>query len=338
MDGTYRQSASDLILDLKKNAPKYSFFRAVEILLKETGQKIEEHELRKQGVRDIVFRVDPGLGFPASDIVSIDHIDSSLSECFEMSVNFLGLHGTSSPLPSYLLESASWSKTEEGVQCAFNDFFSHRMIWLLYLIWRKYRYHIRYKAKAQDQFSDWMFSLIGIGEKNSRGHADIPWAKLLTYLGVVAARTRPAQMISGVIAHAFDLKDVSVREFELRMVEIPEDQRVELGKKNFTLNQNFSIGRWTKDIAGKFTIVIKKLSFKRFRDFLPNGSDYERLKELVAFLLKDQLAYDLELHFEKNEEPQFQLGTKAFAYLGWTSFIGGENAQNLKPVKLQVRA
>lgn len=339
MDGASRQSAPDLVSAVRPHAKEFNFFKLVDLLLKEQAFEIEERELFEQAVKNAIFRVNPSLGFPSGDIAAIEEIENIFGEVSaEISVNFLGLHGTSSPLPSHMLEASLWSRNEEGVQQAFNDFFSNRLIWLFYLIWRKYRYHIRYRSGATDQFSDWMFALIGIKGREARGQAGIPWAKLLTYLGVVAAQTRSAEMIKGVIAHAFGLSDISIREFEERSVEIPDDQRAINNRANMTLGSDMVIGSFVQDRASKFTIVIKDLSFQRFRDFLPSGAEYPRLKELVEFLLKDQLSYDLELHFTRKEAPDFVLGKETLADLGWTTFVGGENKQHLRPVTLQVRA
>lgn len=339
MDGASRQSATDLVSAIQPKVTEFNFFKLVDLLLKDQVFEIEERELFEQAVKNAIFRVNPSLGFPSSDISSIERIESVYGDVSsEITVNFLGLHGASSPLPAHMLETSLWSRNEEGVQQTFNDFFSNRLIWLFYLVWRKYRYYVRYRPGATDQFSDWMFALIGIKGSEARGQAGIPWAKLLTYLGVVAARTRSAEMIKGVIAHAFALSNVSIREFEERIVEIPEDQRAVSNRANMTLGSDMVIGRFVKDRASKFTIVIKDLSFNRFRDFLPSGAEYPRLKELVEFLLKDQLSYDLELHFTREEVPDFVLGKKTLADLGWTTFVGGENKQRLKPVTLQVRA
>ncbi len=107
---------------------------------------------------------------------------------------------------------------------------------------------------------------------------------------------------------------------------------------NMTLGHDMTIGDHVRDIAGKCTIVFEDLSFRRFRDFLPSGRDYPRLKELVEFLLKDQLAYDLELRFQQDQTPEFTLGEEAKSDLGWTTFSGDGGGQALKPVVLQMRA
>jgi len=337
----HRQPTTALVESLLQDGHSYAFFRVVEILLRDLGHDVEERALEKQAPKGLRFRVAPHLGFPAGDVVSVicesDEDKDDEDACYNVFVTFLKLHGTSSPLPSHFLETAAWSSTEEGVQTAFNDFFSDRLIWLFYLIWRKYRYYIRYSPDATDQFSGWMFSLIGIGSSDARQRGSVPWSRLLTYLGVIAARTRSAPMIAGVIAHAFGLKAVSIRELEMRTVMIPESQLCSGGIMNCTLGEDMSIGDRIADVSAKFTIVVRDLDFKRCRDFLPSGNDFERLRELVDFLLKDQMAYDIEMHLSERETPEFELGHIDRGRLGWTTFLGSSGQQGRTPIVLSAR-
>ena len=119
---------------------------------------------------------------------------------------------------------------------------------------------------------------------------------------------------------------------------IPKDQRARLGQANVRLGHDMVIGSNVRDRRGKFRLVFRGLSFARFRDFLPTGRDYKRVKELVAFLIKDQLAWDLELNVEKREVPALELGVQHRSNLGWTTFIGNTEQEGLKPVVLQARA
>ena len=339
MESAHRQSAPHLTRSLASRAPHADFFQLVSRLLGEAGEVVEERALHEQATKSIVFRTSPCLGFPAGDVVSLRSLDETREGIHrqELTVNFLGLHGSAAPLPTHMLETAVWSAGEEGIQVGFNDFFSHRLIWLFYLTWRKYRYYLRYRPGAVDQFSNWMFSLIGIGEPAIRGKSDVPWPKLLTYLGAVAGRVRSAEMIAGVVAHAFALEDVSIREMETRRVDIPDDQRAQLGRANVQPGENMVIGTHIRDVGSKFTIVAAGLSFERFMDFLPSGRDFQRLRELVFFLLKDQLAWDLELHMEHRERPRFQLGRFRYAQIGWTTFIGNAHQGDHRPVVFQAR-
>ncbi|AQW67868.1 MULTISPECIES: type VI secretion system baseplate subunit TssG [Pseudomonas] len=88
---------------------------------------------------------------------------------------------------------------------------------------------------------------------------------------------------------------MTIRESEKRAVQIPQAQRNGLSSRNCTLNDNFLVGGSTVSRNSKFTIVIAGLDQQQFREFVPSGDNYHRLARLVAFLLRDVGAYDLEL-------------------------------------------
>jgi len=338
MDTEDRSPTPPLIAEIEDDARRFSFFQVVDTLLKHRGVEIEDEALKAQVDTGLVFRTSPSLGFAASDVESVRRVEKpGGGDYHEVTTNFLGLHGAASPMPGYFLDGAVWSRNQDGVQQSFQDFFSNRLNWLFYLIWRKYRYYIRYRADARDRFSDWMFALAGVGAPEMRGKEGITWAKLLTYIGLIAARTRSPDMTAGVIAHAFNLPEVEIEQLVLRKVEIPEDQQMRLGQANCILGEDAVIGEWADDRMGKFTVIFRELSFERFRDFLPSGKDFPKLKELVEFLLKDQLAYDLVLHTHEHETPIFVLGDQKQGWLGWTSFTGEPKGPHEKSVVIPAR-
>ncbi|HAS3294422.1 TPA: type VI secretion system baseplate subunit TssG, partial [Vibrio cholerae] len=53
------------------------------------------------------------------------------------------------------------------------------------------------------------------------------------------------------------------------------------------------------------------------------------------FILREQMAYDLELAMDEREAPLFCLDTRQNIALGWTSFLGQDAAN--KHVLIQVR-
>ncbi|MGE8323900.1 MAG: type VI secretion system baseplate subunit TssG, partial [Pseudomonas sp.] len=145
-------------------------------------------------------------------------------------------------------------------------------------------------------------------------------------------------MVAGMIAHCFDLQDVTIREFEKRVVQIPQSQRNGLGSRNCTLDNNFLVGGSTVSRSSKFTIVIAGLDQQQFRELLPSGDNYHRLARLVEFLLRDVGAYDLELRMRAEEAPPFSLRAEQGTHLGWTSFIADRKDPTPPPVRITVRA
>ena len=312
--------------DLVKDARVYSFFQLVELLQKHKGLNPEDEEWEREC--QLVFSANPSLGFAASDISSLDQVNDHTV----MLTNFLGLAGSQSPLPAFITEQLLHEEPG-GIKRPFLDFFNNRLIALVYRIWRKYRYYVRFQPGAEDQFSAQLFALVGLGDTQLRGETPINWCKMLAYAGTLAGRSRSPTVVAGIIAHCFDLEYVEIRQWVTRKVMIAKAQQMSLGGLNGRLGEDTVIGESVFDCNGKFVICIRDLTRERFNDFLPVGKEYQPLCKLVEFILREQMAFDLELSMTDEETPALQLGQQVA--LGWTSFLG-EDLQD-KRVLIQVR-
>lgn len=334
-----RRAAGDLADPLLRDAQNHAFFHLVEQLHRLHDDNLERHCDHEPANDRIVFESDRGLGFPASDVRGASRVPGARHEQYRLTVNFLGLHGPDSPLPGHFVDTiAGEDAGGESLRGAFLDFFHHRLLTLLHRGWRKYRYHVRFQTDARDRFSRYMFSLIGLNDDRLRGETPIPWSRLLTYTGLVASRSRSPAVVSGIVAHCFDLDAVEVREFHPMTIEVPADQRTAVGRPMAVLGESFTVGDRVTSYEQRFVLSIANLTQRRFRDFLPDGKDFLPLRRLVEFLLRDQLAYDLELGLRKEEIPPFRLDARAGGHLGWTTFVGSAPLQQVANVTIRVRA
>ncbi len=314
---------------LLEQARSYDFYQLVELL-----QRLADEDPESEGWEAscrLLFKANPSLGFAASDISKLELLEQG---GFSLETTFLGLNGAQSPLPSFLLEQIA-TESETGLRRCFLDFFNNRLLALVYRIWRKYRYYIRYQDNASDGFSSQLFALVGLGDSDLRGETPINWGKILSYAGTLAGRSRSPQVVSGIVAHCFDLEDVSIRQWVPRIVDIPSHQRMALGLGNSVLGQSAIIGSKVKDCTGKFIIEIKGLTQQRFNDFLPSGKEYQPLCKLVEFILREQMAFDLALELKEEEVPSLTISRESTLSLGWSSFLG--NVDKDRKVCIQVR-
>lgn len=320
-------------------AHRIAFFRLVEHIHRLHGDDLERGVDVHPTAERIRFQTDPGLGFPAADVRGLAHLPGHPDGKYHLRANFLGVHGVDSPLPGHYLERVAQDAAHgDGLRAAFLDFFHHRLLTLLHRGWRKYRYHERFQPGARDRFSRCVFSLIGLSDERLRGDTPLPWSRLLTYAGVIASRNRSPGAVAGIIAHCFDLSDVAISEFQRRHVDVPDDQRNALGTGNVRLGDDFTLGGRVTACNNRFRIEIRGLSERRFRDFLPDGEAYQPLSKLVEFLLRDQLAYDLELHIVRDEIPPFRLHRDSGSQLGWTTFAGTVPAASEATVRITMRS
>ncbi|NIX91781.1 type VI secretion system baseplate subunit TssG [Pseudomonas fulva] len=334
-----RQATADLADTLLAEARNYDFFRLLEHL-----HHLHEDDLEAADTFDpdnlrVRLASYPGLGFPASDVALAERMPPHVQGDYRVQATFLGMHGPDSPLPGYYLDRLAYEHAQGiGIRPAFLDFFNHRLLTLLHQTWRKYRYYVRFRREAKDRFSRYVFSLMGLNDEELRGTTPIAWSRLLSYAGLIASRSRSPTVVSGIIAHCFDLTDVSIREFEQRYMDIPQPQRLALGKRNGTLGDNFVLGSRVRTRASKFTLVIRDLNQERFRQFLPSGENFARLRKLIDFLLPDPTAYDLELGLRQEEVPPFNLERSNGTHLGWTSFMDRQSLRSRSTVRIRVRS
>ncbi|MGH8485530.1 MAG: type VI secretion system baseplate subunit TssG, partial [Pseudomonas sp.] len=115
-------------------------------------------------------------------------------------------------------------------------------------------------------------------------------------------------------------------------------QLVSLGRANGYLGSTFMVGSRTRTRSSKFTILIGDLDQTQLRELLPSGVNFGRLQALISFLLRDGLAYDLELRFKQNALAPFCLHRSQGAHLGWTSFIDDREGSASPVVRIRGRS
>ncbi|TQI80053.1 type VI secretion system protein ImpH [Serratia fonticola] len=336
MAGTDRSTCID-VSDAEE-APKapeldvsrYNFYQLVELLNRLAVAWQKSPGAANPADEAIRFKSTASLAFPTRDVVALK---TSARGQFELEVAFLGLHGSQSPLPGYYLDSLAWEDAQnENRLTDFLNVFNHRLLTLLHQIWRKYRYYICFDEGGNDDFSQRMFALVGLGSELVRKKLQINHGKMLAYAGLLASPGRAPEVICSLVAHCFNLADVTLQSWQLRKVAIaPEQQnrlgaRMKIGGQKYqgksVLGVNFSLGSQVADRSGKFLLCINQLTREQFLSFLPNGANYAPLVMFVAFIMRDQFSWDLRLGLAEQQVGGMILGTEQNNLLGWTSFLG----------------
>lgn len=343
MARTDRTTAADLSGHLRQSAARFSFFQAVELIQRQLDESRDPGTQERAADEKLVFDVAHSLSFPLSDVVDIRPLAASpgargQAAGIAMTVAFLGLHGSGSPLPSYYGERIARCDSGGSVVRDFLDFFHNRIVGLLYRAWRKHRYHRLYRPGAGDRFSQRVYALFGLGDGALRTSSAIHWPRLLCLAGPLSARSRSPAVMAAVIGRAFGLASVRIEEWMPRKVDTPADQRTRLGRANAALGASCVLGSYVEDIQGKFRIVIDQLDFSRFQEFLPHGPSFAALRGLAGFMLRDQLACDLRLGLRRGEAVPLTLERTSPCRLGWSSFLELPGSQESRNVVIRVRS
>ncbi|MBT3197574.1 MAG: type VI secretion system baseplate subunit TssG [Gammaproteobacteria bacterium] len=210
----------------------------------------------------------------------------------------------------------------------FLDLFHHRQISLFYRCWEKYRYYIHYRKGATDLFSQRIYALLGLWDRQMRQSGGLEWPRLLSHIGLLSMRNRSASVLAGIVSHYFNGVRSEIEEYLIRRMEIPRWQRAALGKENCTLGEDCSLGETVPDRSGKFRLILGAMNFHQFSGFLPREAGYSQLQELIRFSLRDPLEFELKLILQQAEMPRLQLGGESAARLGWSSWLGHPGSED----------
>ena len=327
MDTTYGPPAPALSA-LARVIREYSLFQAVQLVvdrLRDAHPHLSDDDLYDQ----LEFQANPSLGFPGSDVDRVEFFHERGQLRARLRFNLISLVGAASPLPAFYGEQALGESEDGNPTRSFLDVFHHRLQRLMLPIWRKYRYHASFQSGAGDPFSAQLFALIGLGGEQIRRAKELNWKRLLPYLGLLSLRAHSAALIEAVLRYYFKHAQLTIEQCIERRVEILDEQRNRLGRANSRLGQDMVLGEYVRDRSGKFRIHIRNLDWQPFHEFLPIGSGYQPLCALVRFTLRDPLDYDIRLALRREEIRELRIGEQNPCRLGWTSWLGRENADGV---------
>lgn len=305
----------------KSDLNRFGFHQLVESIAEASSINLDELENTLIGESIFRFFTNPKINFPVGDIEQLIILEEDGREVFQFLVNFLGLQGSSGPLPGSVLdEIAEEHNNNNPIQSIYLDFFNHHLITLFHQIWRKYKYYIKFNSNFSDNYSRNIMNLLGVSRDFIK-FTHLNWHKIFYHLGIIQSGIRTKEALTSIIQHYFDLHDISLEEHVRKIVEVEVEQKNQVGIKNVMLGENFILGDKVESFSNKFRVNINNLKLDEFHQFLPNTKKYRQLQELIRFLLKDPLPYDVLLGLHPDTKSTFILGKDNSSFLGWTTLI-----------------
>lgn len=323
-------AAATTIMEDLGQVREYSFFQLNSML----QRMCDVHTEQGDTPTSLRYRALPSLAFPAADINHCSWQKTPDRDLVEVYVSFMGLFGPASPLPVYYTERVIQSKDPNHPSRDFMDLFNHRAIKLLQRCWDKYRYYAQYKTDGMDQYTRWLLSAAGIDIEQFEKNSQLKWPKLLPLVGLLANNRCSADMLQRVIQHYFGIKQVEVKPWLPRTVHIQCEQRNSMGIGNSEMGINLVMGDEVLDCSGKFSIHLNDLSDEQFNSFMPSGSQFTSLVELVQLVQKSSLDFDLCLYKESEKQVQVDELKLEQHQMGWCSTLG--SAANYEPATICV--
>ncbi|WP_428739508.1 type VI secretion system baseplate subunit TssG [Sulfurimonas sp.] len=301
---------------------KYSLpqaMRVIQYYLKHIYRTADSKFLYKK----IRFQGNSSLAFQKSEVDSIEFFEEEVAgKRVLVTVNFLSLFGSASPLPSHYSELVLRSFEEDSVLYDFLNLFNHNIQRFLYPIWEKQRYYIKYQKDLNDGFSKYMLSLLGLYANFGLQQNRLNFQKLMPYVGILSMRQKSAGTLTSVLRHYLGFNEVEILQSIKMQSQIPSWQYSMLGKENMQLGVNVSIGEFLINKSSKFRILLKNVTIDDMLKYSVNGEKMDELNELISFTFNEPLEYDVCMEIQENEKIKCVLDESNERYIGINSWIG----------------
>jgi type VI secretion system protein ImpH len=317
------QAMTEALGYVQQHYKRFSFFQLcglLESIAFEQHKKVRYH-----------FKSNPALTSPSADVASVSLIEDEYYIDAEIMVNFMGLMGAASPLPIHYTEQLLHNEDEGQTLVAFYDFFNQRLIELRYRIWQKYRYLQSYRLDGQDSISRDIGSLCGLAGLPIES-ASLSLQSLYPFIPVLLGKRVDEQHISSVLESYFRFTRVRLVKNQLRRSIIPLMSRCLLGRQSSCLGKDSIAGAVLYDRQYHFSVQIY---LNNPLAFLPYQLAFQQLLELIRYLVRAPLTFDLQLHSEVDLPPVLSRSTHS--YLGWTMRLSSRGHKKPLVIPLSVK-
>ncbi len=310
----------DLKQLLLEQGHRFSFIQAYRILQYLVARPDSTIEADCDIRKNIRVRPDLSLEFPESDILSIQEVHD-LAHYYSMTVTFLGLYGTSSPLPTFYTEDLLDERSEDmSVIRDFIDIINSPLYAIVFKIWGKHRLFYSLAEKHDTESIERMFCLLGFENEKLRDQIDGAYS-LLRYIGLAIHSPRSAEGLRALLSDAFEGTWIEVHQCIPRTAVLPEDQRCRLGKSGNRLGMDCFLGEEVTDRMGKFNVAVGPVGSDMFHKLLPDTRSFTKMNELIRFYVDQPLLWDINMLVDAKTIKTARLGGKRWSQLGWNTWL-----------------
>jgi type VI secretion system protein ImpH len=312
--------ASPAVETLLHDEPyRFEFFQAVRLLERlmperlPVGRVTDEGQVISPGREVARFRTVVSLAFPPSQVQGLDQAQEGEGDRQpRMEVAFMGLTGPLGVLPNHYTELLiDRLRAGDRAMYDFLDLFNHRLISFFYRAWEKYRFPVAYERRPNDdQFTSFLFSIVGLSTRGLLRRMSLRDEGLLCYGGLIAQRPHSAAAFEAIVGDYFGVK-ASMIQFAGQWLPLDADSVSKLGAANNVLGVSAVAGARVWDAQSKFRMKIGPVGYKQFAAFLPTGSAFKPMMEIIKLLAGPEFDFDVQLVLKAEEVPGTVLTTRA---------------------------
>jgi type VI secretion system protein ImpH len=259
-----------------------------------------------------VFRTSPSLALKTRDVGSVSVSTIGNVPVCTIDVNFLGLQGVCSPLPTHYTESILFAESP-AVLDAFYNYFNQRIIEFSLKV--RYSNDMLYRAAHKtNRYTDMVLCASGMQAQVEESPKQAQF--VLPYLRYVLGKGPAKSGVCAMVAEHFKVSKAILEEYVPNTYHIPKPECTQLGKHAFGLGETAVVGSCVTEYQSRVRL---HLWVEKSIQFLPGTQKMRTLRKLLGLYLDGHIQADVVLHPAKGVKPV--LG-KAPLYLGCTVALG----------------
>jgi len=316
-----REKRNDLALKLEKEPYKFGFFHALRLIECAYSDKPLIGQSKRPVDDPVRFSQEVTLAFEPATISQ--YIRSKEERPPRLSEYFFGLFGPNGPMPLHITEyvKSRMHNDHDYTQARFADIFHHRMISFFYRARANSEPTFNFDRPLNNRFSNYIGSLLGIGDSTLLHRDSMPDLSKLHYAGYLSHHARNADGLEAIISDFFKLP-VKLTQFVGEWLEIEGSDLTRLGHspRTGTLGISTVLGSRVWGCQNKFRLVFGPLSLQQYESLLPSGDRLDKLISIVRNYIGYELQWDFNLLLRAEEVKGVRLGGDA--HLGWSSWLG----------------
>ncbi len=310
-----RRETTYLETEVCKRSSSYSFAQVLRLLrlisLQKDGRELFDN---------IRVRPELSLNFPYHEVTTVEKPKDAPFR-FLMTVTFLGMYGTGSPLPMfYTQELFKEEENNLSVSRDFIDTFNSVLYEAYFYAWKKYNLFYSLFEDSDSALKERLLYLAGLsGEKFSKRFSS-PHHQV-RYTGLSARPVKTAEGLRAIVADTLAGPSVTIEQCVTRMASIPKEQLLRLNISSNVLGKSTVVGRKVLDRMGSFRIHLGPIQSRSLKRYLPDSTAMAAIAEQVRFYLDQPLEWDVAVSCYTRGMATVQLGSKNKALLGWNTWV-----------------
>ena len=317
---------------LRQYLPYMNFYRFCKLLEKcrpEFPVTGSSWQIQHEPVR---FHPHPGMGFPAGEIRGMSDPEAKHEHLPPaVNVNFMGLYGVESPLPTHYIDDIAQKREGWETTRDFLDIFNHRLIAQYYRIWRKYSYPATFASGGTDNTSQYLLGLAGLGIPGCAATAGTPLSRFLALLPMMLLPGRTAEGIAALAQLLAPNTCATVYHHDRSRIPLKKPIAMSAWQP-VSLKRRPVMGTHATDVNGQVLLQLKTGNPDEVRGWLPGGELYCDLMALLHVYLGSHLDVRLQLCVARHLLPDAQLMCSGnhTVQLGRTAVLRPLNTQQNK--------